>query len=480
MTMPDMGGYLRAVNFQTLHEMKLKALLSATLVAFSTASFAQNWQVDSVAMGAGYANDVFYDLGTGATHLAQGTDWHLAFQMTSFGEKDFNASIRASHAKKNLMIYSLNRRATSDFAGIGPADTVGKTDPSRRLYNNDSSWGEGAFSQNRNRVDAFNYGWGMYSGPSGDHSLTGDSVYLIQAYVIDPVTRALAPGNAWKLWIQKYVSTPKDSIRYTFRIAKLNGSDDRTVSINRQTQGGDMFTDRLFAYYNIDSNRILNREPSRQSWNMLFTQYYQLLQAGPSVYATAVTGVLENQGLEVADVRQVDVESAVYTAYARNTRIDEIGYDWKTYMPATFSYKMADSTSFFIKTKAAGVTSYYQLQFLRFDGGTPPATGKIVFRKRMIASLGVSGVAAQAVSNWTIAPNPAQNEAQIMMDVKTATNAQLVITDMAGRVVKTTSLSLKQGMNAFSLSTGAWPAGMYAVQIAGGDWKMSTRLAVAH
>jgi hypothetical protein len=67
-----------------------------------------------------------------------------------------------------------------------------------------------------------------------------------------------------------------------------------------------------------------------------------------------------------------------------------------------------------------------------------------------------------------------------MIDAKKAVSAQLIVTDMAGRSVQNTSVILKQGMNGFSLSTTAWPAGMYAIQVAGEGWKLSTRLVVAH
>jgi hypothetical protein len=67
-----------------------------------------------------------------------------------------------------------------------------------------------------------------------------------------------------------------------------------------------------------------------------------------------------------------------------------------------------------------------------------------------------------------------------MIDAKKAVGAQLIVTDMAGRNIQHTSVSLKQGMNGFSLNTAAWPTGMYAIQVAGEGWKLSTRLVVAH
>ena len=68
-----------------------------------------------------------------------------------------------------------------------------------------------------------------------------------------------------------------------------------------------------------------------------------------------------------------------------------------------------------------------------------------------------------------------------MIDAKVATPAaRLIVTDMAGRTVLNTSIAIQKGMNAFGLNTSSFTAGMYAVTVAGGDWKMSTRLVVAH
>src|SRR6187549_716187 len=114
--------------------MKLRSLLSAGLITLSTVSFAQTWTSDSVAMGVGYANDVFYELKNGATKLQPGNDWHLAFQMSVFGEPNFNAAIRANHAKTGLEVYELTKSvSTTIFTNLTGADTVGKTAASRQL-----------------------------------------------------------------------------------------------------------------------------------------------------------------------------------------------------------------------------------------------------------------------------------------------------------------------------------------------------------
>jgi len=455
--------------------MKLRTLLSATLLAVSSASFAQTWSSDSVAMGAGYANDVFYELRSGSTKLNAGNDWHLAFQMSAFGEPNFNASIRANHVKKGMEVYVLSNSATSTtFSNLSASDTIGKTDAALRLYNNDTSWGTGAFFQNRNLADPFSYGWGEYSGPSGDHSVNGTTIFLVKT-----------SGAAFKLWIQKYVSTPADSIRFIFRVAKLDGTADNSVSLYRKSSNA-VFTDRLFAYYNMDSNFILNREPSRPTWDMVFTQFLQPVMGPGGMQLYPVTGVLTNQSVEVAEINHVDINDAAHTTayktYGRTTHIDQIGSDWKTYVnpgPSGY-YQIADSTSFFVKTKSDN--AYYQMVFTRFDGGSPAGQGKIVFSKRYLGTaLAVNNVAAASLHAWYVSPNPATDNASVMVDAKVATpSARLLVTDMSGRTVLNMPIAIKQGMNAFGINTSALPAGMYAVQVAGGDWKLSTRLVVAH
>jgi hypothetical protein len=198
-----------------------------------------------------------------------------------------------------------------------------------------------------------------------------------------------------------------------------------------------------------------------------------------------VTGVLTNQSAEVAEVRQVDVNDPThllnYKTYPRTTHIDEIGSDWKALVSqAPVIYKLADSTSFFIKTKTD--EGYHQLVFTRFDGSGAAGQGKIVFNKRYIGSaLSVNTVAAASLNAWYVSPNPATNNASVMIDAKVATpSARMIVTDMAGRTVLNTSIAIQKGMNAFGFNTSSLTAGMYAVTIAGGDWKMSTRLVVAH
>src|SRR5687768_5124032 len=99
--------------------MRLKSLLFISAIAAGVQANAQTWVADSVEMGAGYANDIFYNLATGDSVAQPANNWDLAFQINKFGDPMFNASIRANHAKRKVEVYSLHMavNATS-FAAI--------------------------------------------------------------------------------------------------------------------------------------------------------------------------------------------------------------------------------------------------------------------------------------------------------------------------------------------------------------------------
>lgn len=434
-------------------------------------------------MGVGYANDVFYELNQGSTKYQAGNDWNLAFQTTQFGEPDFNAMIRVNHTRSNATdLFLINTNAGANFATIGASDTVGKTATSMQLNNTDTSWGTGAFYANHNPLDPYSFGWGEYS-PTLGHSLIGNAVYLLRT-----------PTKAYKFWPQKYFSTPSDSARYVCRIALLDGSNDHVITIWRKGPNKGLantadLSDRLFAYYNLETDSVMNREPGRPAWDLQFTQYRELVNAGPAgMMPYTLTGVLGNQSMEVADVRNIDPNDPVHTTnnnyktYAYTKHINEIGSDWKTYVnPGPSGYYQLDTTvSFFIKTQTDN--SYYQLVFTRFDGGGSAGQGKIVFAKRYLGTtVGVKNVANNSVNAWFVSPNPANTRASVMIDTKVAdANARLFVVDMAGRVVMNSTVTINKGMNAYELNIANWPAGVYAVQLAGSEIKMSTRLVVAH
>jgi Secretion system C-terminal sorting domain/HmuY protein len=440
--------------------MRLRSLLllSAVTVGLQASAQLNTWVRDSVQMTSGYANDVFYSLKTGAKKAQSSTDWHLGFQTLVFSEPAFNATIRANHAKGKVEVYSLHRGG-ADFISITSADTVGLTNPVLQQNNIDTSWGEGAFLQNRG-TNPFDYGWGFYN--MTDHSVYGDSVYLIKAN-----------GAAYKIIIDKYVSTGAD-IGYTFRFAEINSATIETVTIKRNSSAGD-FTKRLFAYYNLTTKQLVDREPNREDWDLLFTQYVRAGYFNGGMLQP-LTGVLVNVNTQVADVRAANLVPATadYSNYLSlfNRETNQIGDDWKSFDYVSSKYILPDTITYFVKT---GRGEYYQIQFERFDG---TSTGITVFDKRLVAySTSVADV-NKAVTAFAIVPNPAtRGNANVMIDAQDAyQNAQLVVTDITGRIVQRNVVNVNKGLNGFSINTAALNAGTYIVTLTNGSWKSSDKL----
>lgn len=428
----------------------------AALAAASGAS-AQTWVSDSVTMGAGYANDVFYSMHNGAQRTEPNTTWHLAFQVTPQGPYG-NVSVLANHVQGNVMVYPLHLSANAKFATLAAADTVGKL--SSPVYNSDTSWNYGAFNQMASS-NPFGFSWGIYD--MGTHNVNGDSVYLIRV--------GTSNVTDYKVWIKQYVSTPPDSVKWIFRIAKFDGTDDTTMIIRQP-----LFPNRLFAYYNVQTKATTDREPSKTTWDILFTRYMSPQTQGPVTLNYPVTGVLSNFTTTVADVRNAVPDTTHYQNYVFTRKLSEIGSDWKVYNMTAARYDIDTMTSFFVRS--ANSQEYWQLQFTGFSS----STGKSVFRKRMVGAIPTAvGSVNNTVANYYVTPVPANNEVSMMIDTKENTDgAALFLTDMSGRTVFNRLITINKGMNAFSVNTASLPAGTYVLSVSGRNIKLSQKIMVAH
>lgn len=446
-----------------------KLLTILSFVLFSVSINAQSWVTDSVEMGAGYSHDVYYQLTTGSDNRVVADNWDIAFQMTTFGEPMFNATIRANHIKRDVQVYSLHKEASTSFGTLTAADTM--VTLSNQLVNNDTSWGTGAFTNNRGS-NQFDYGWGMYNMTS--HNLEGDSLYLVKAN-----------GVFYQLWIKEYVSI--NNIGYTFRYAKWDGSGDKTDTIKRVAP----YDNRMFAYYDLSSGTVIDREPARKDWDILFRQYQKNGQPGgqnPNKLQ-AYTGVLSNLRVEVAEITGVSpnsINTGNYTTHTSSLSLETntIGDDWKVFNMTGNppGYELDTNTSFIIKPDTAyNTTAYYHLRFTRFDGGSGGATGKVVFDKRVLYALSVDDAQGNTAAAYSIYPNPATYTVNIMLDAQQAqANTNMTLTDITGKVVINTTTSLKKGVNAYSFDVSALPPGTYIVVIANDTWKVSDKVIVQH
>lgn len=440
--------------------MKLKPILLTAAAAFSLQANAQTWVSDSVNTTPGYANDVYYSMQNGTVTTVPNTNWHFGFQMIPQAGPNSTAGIIANHVMGKVSVYSINKQATGNFATLAAGDTVGKM--SNALYNSDTAWGYGAFNQNHDASNLFDYGWGKYNQTT--HYLNGDSIYIVK---VDTAT--------YKVWFQEYITYPNDTISWRFRIAKFDNSGDTTIIVPRHQNGFD-FTNKLFGYYNVTTHTISDREPGMGAWDILFTRYMDSASQGPTFLPHyPASGVLSNIGATVAEVHNVNPDSVAYGAQTYSANINEIGYDWKHFAQPAGPWTV-DSTVYFIKSSSSN--NYYQLQFTGFGGS---ATGKYYFRKRTMAPTSVKNVTANNVNSFAIVPNPASNQASIMIDAaENVGNARIVVADLNGRMIQNYTVSVNKGVNGFAINTMAVPTGMYMVTVTNGSWKITDKLMIQH
>lgn len=439
--------------------MKLRSLFFVTALAFSSTSFAQTWVADTVTMGAGYANDIYYSLKNDEQRTEPNNNWHLAFQMTPQGPYG-NVSVFANHVPGGLHIYPMHLKASTNFATFGYADTVGKTGMNKELFNSDTSWNFGAFNKMADPNNPFDYSWGQYM--QATHEVVGDSLYLI-SYA----------GGDYKMWIQKYISVPADSVGWIFRIAKLDGTQDTTIRLYRVPN----YSSRLFAYYNIATKTVIDREPGRYTWDLLFTRYKEYIPGAPGSPFYSVTGALTNFDVVVAKKISAGspADTTGFATFTYSKKQNEVGSNWKTYAQAANQWYVSDSNYYFIKTK--NTNEYWEVKFTYTDGS---AGGKMAFSKRMLGTItGIKNVASPIIG-YHLAPNPATADVNILVDAKEPVKgATVFVTDLTGKVVMQSKIDLN-GFAAYKLNVAPLSSGTYVITVTNGSWKVADKLIVQH
>ena len=187
-------------------------------------------------------------------------------------------------------------------------------------------------------------------------------VYTDEVYVIDRGYDEL--GNVRGL--RKVVFQYFDEEKYIFKFANMDGSGEIVDTV---------FKDPSVNYmcYSFDNGgQSLPLEPSKFSWDLLFTQYTTLLFTDVGdPYPYLVTGVLLNrQDVEVAqdtlmDFFSIDINSVQNLEF--NTIQDEIGYDWKDIVgdptSGTVTYVIIEGLNYIIRDQEG---YYYKIRFIDF------------------------------------------------------------------------------------------------------------------
>ncbi len=413
--------------------MKKNLFTILFLASFASNLFAQSiTTTDSLSMTIGTAVDVYYNLQTGKKDTVNNRNWHLAFAVRNAQPptKTMQAATVLINEGRGVSMYETNKT----LADWNTLDTTG-WNTWKPAFNSDSSWDVGAFNKTRNMADPFDYGWGAYNMTSRD--VSGSKIYLLAndgAYPGAPAT------NFRKICIQKIVY----DTQWVFTISKLDGTDSNTVTIKKKD-----FAGKLFAYYNMNTNTVIDREPvPANQWNLLFTRYKALVTLGPTTIMYPVMGVLQNMNTMAYKLTGPTAFTANYDTMKFIPKTRTIDWDWKVITTSPGEWPIVDTTVFFTKN----ANHINKIKFTRYHAASDRQV--IVFNKTKYDALALN----EAIKNKlqvSVYPNPATENLFVALDSKTKT-AQITISDLSGKSIINATLLNQNNIDISGLQLGMY------------------------
>lgn len=389
--------------------MKNTAVILLSLISL----FARAQKADTVATG---GNDVFYNLNSGLEVLVDKSTWDIGF--TTLG---FDASIIINENKGvKLYVYS------SDTSVWNSVDTTGFDWESASLYNSEESWSVGAF--NTIGTGHPDYGWGTYS--SGSHDINGSRIFIL----IDEF------GTATQIIVKKMAANGTFEVQF----GDLGGSNTTSLTFSKAD-----FNSKNFVYCSLSNRQLVDSEPVKTDWHLLFTKYNTPIQAGPSIVYYPVAGVKVNQGLFVAERTGVDVNDNDTNGLAWSENITEIGYDWKTFNNSTFQYDLTPNLAYFVRNTKHEM---WKIWFTKYGSNT------YTFNVEKI--LGTASLAPLSELKSSVYPIPASTT--ISIENLEAASTLYTMVNMNGQLVKSGNISAQ---TTSQIEVSDLAKGLYIIQL---------------
>jgi hypothetical protein len=402
---------------------------------------------DTVLMGTGYVNEVYYSMSAGNKGTVNRKQWDIAFRASRM-----SASILTNDAANNNAIslsgVELYTYPKADTSGWSTVDTTGfYLGTWKNMVNSTTDWEEGAFC--RNQKGHPDYGWGKYN--TASHNVVGDSLYIIR----------LRDGSFRKLWIiEKYSSANT----FKFRFANIDGSDDNTIELDCSP-----YAEKNFVGYSITTKQVVDFEPvPAGQWDILFAKY---MYTYPDGVLYPVTGVLSNYNIKVNKFEHVPLDFRAFDLETMDSTRSPIGWEWK-YLDESFVYHVQDSLVYFVQDQAGNI---HKLVFKEFAGSS---TGRIVLEKEMISAAVINEVGKSDL-NAAIYPNPASDMMNIVINPGKEGYAMVWLSDISGRTVFSQRFDLPQdALSTLRVPVSDLPSGIYIARIQCGTSTISRKVVV--
>jgi Secretion system C-terminal sorting domain len=417
---------------------KLSTIL--TTLCFSLSFLSVDAQTkDTVSMGAGYANMVWYDIENDVETKLPATSWDI-----SIGVRPFDASVGINANNTTITSYQ-PVNSLANWATVTASDTSKLINVT---YNSDSLFSVGAFNSTNVSGKVFDYGWGSYT--QATNSVNGDSVYIIKTI----------KGEWKKLAIE---ALRYDTI-YIVKYANLDGTNEKKLEVKKKD-----YPKKNFVYLSLSEDKIINPEPNNDKWDLLFTKYHGLALDPMGKYQHyTLTGVLQNTyiinergvnkayGTLISKVTRKDLANDNFDLTKLRTEINTIGTDWKNNDRLTGLWTVSDSTTYFLKNNNA---KYYKINFTGFGG---VGNGNFIFNRKNLVGVSVKDVYA-GVASLSVYPNPSNgNNLTVVYDLgKNAQKADFQLVNSTGQTVFAQKLQNTEGVQQLALPQLTLSAGIY-------------------
>ncbi len=387
-----------------------------------------------ISAGAGYSNQAFYSLESQSSVEVSNDSWDLVF--TTFGQQD--AGVHVNEASSSTFgapapTVELYRTDALELAEVTVFDTL-----FTRVYNDEENWAFGALNDTRNKVNPFDYGWGAYDPTS--RTVLGEEVFVIK----------LRSGEFKKFKIESLVFTT-----YNITFSNLDGSDETTVAIDKTNYPNGL------AYFSFDQGGTIDLSVGR--FDLLFTRYVTPL-LDPStgdILNYTVTGILNGLGVEVAKVVGADpaVVAVETVPDSFSTRLDVIGYDWKTF-DFSGGWLLADSTTYIVKTPSSKL---YKLVFIDFEGSS---TGVATFEQSELGTISAISSLNSAFETFNVFPNPVGHSLNVVYGFKNVKAlTQISLFNLLGQKLWSVETESTNGLNALELQLPQLANGQYLLSV---------------
>lgn len=157
----------------------------------------------------------------------------------------------------------------------------------------------------------------------------------------------------------QFVSVSAD--KYIVRFSELNGSNERTVDIPKDTRYN-------FSFLSFDDGgKTVQVEPPKQEWDIVFTKYthyYYDLKLRYSVVGCVLNHFETSAGMDTVTKTFAEINLQSAAAVKLSSFITSIGFEWKSFDINANKFTIYPNQFYIIRAGEEGV--FYKLHFIDF------------------------------------------------------------------------------------------------------------------